>query len=331
MSTVFLTGATGLIGAAIARQLVEKGHRVRGLVRNPASADAVAIRAEGVEMVQGDVSDFASVAAAMEGADSVVHSAAMLGGPTQSMEEGFAVNVRGTINVLSAAARAEISPVVQLSTTTFFDMWENSLTETSPLDLKTLNVDPYSITKRLAFVEGSARVSAGQDIRFVIPGGAFGPSPCVERAMTPPSFDYAMVAAIQGQFDMIVAMPIPWVYVDDVARISVGALERGLSGERYIAFGRVEDVGPMSMFLNRTCEIAGASHRVKDVPRERLDDPDIRERFGESWAKLGKTKFPDPWFDNSFTRKRLDFVPTAMDDGIEITVKWLRDNKLIET
>ena len=329
MSTVYLTGSTGLIGAAIARTLLERGYAVRGVIRNPDSADARAIRESGVEVVTGDVTDLDSILATMEGTDSVIHSAAMLGGPTQSMAEGFAVNICGTFNVLSAAARLGVGPVVQLSTTPFFDMWETSLTETSSLDLKGSNRDPYSLTKRFAFVEGDARVRSGQDIRFIIPGGAFGPSPCIERAFTPPSFNSAIRTAVNGDIDMIVAMPIPWVYVDDVADVTVAALERGVAGERYIGFGRIEDVGPMSFLMNRSCEAAGVSHRVQDVPRARLDDPEIRERFGDSWVDLGKTTFPDPWFDASFTYQRLGVTPTPLDDGMKTTITWMREIGMI--
>jgi nucleoside-diphosphate-sugar epimerase len=329
MSTILLTGSTGLIGAAIARLLLDQGHDVRGVIRNPESRDALAVAEVGVDVVKGDVTDLDSILRAARGTDAVIHSAAMLGGPTQSLEEGFAVNALGTLNVLTAAARLGISPVVQLSTTTFFDMWQNSLTETSPLDLKALNVDPYSVTKRFAYVEAQGRIAAGQDIRLVIPGGAFGPSPCVERAMTLPSMNVPLVSAIKGEMDQIVAMPIPWVFVDDVAYVAVAALEKGRAGERYIAMGRTEDVGPLSFFCNAACGIAGSQYRVEDVPRERLDDPDVREKFGDSWADLGKTEFPQPWFDNRSTRERLEYTPMTMHEGLEITVKWLRDTGYI--
>src|SRR5438067_2061908 len=88
-----------LIGSNIARLLRQRGDRVRALVRRPAGEDAVALRELGIELVPGDITDPDSVLAAAQGADAVVHSAAMLGGPTQSMEEGFAVNVLGSQNV----------------------------------------------------------------------------------------------------------------------------------------------------------------------------------------------------------------------------------------
>ncbi len=329
MSKVFLTGATGLIGANVAQLLLEHGHEVRAVVRDPASTDGKSIEALGVEVVKGDITDGDGMNRAVEGTDAVIHSAAMLGGPHQSMWTGFETNVLGTINVLSAAALAGISPVVQLSTTTFFDMWHDSLTERSPLDLTASNRDPYSMTKRLAFEEGVCRIESGQDIRIVIPGGAFGPSPCLDRAMTMPSFNERIVAAVKGEFSEIVAMPIPWVFVNDVASVVVGALEKGVAGERYLAFGRPEDVGPMSLFCNRAAAIAGSDNRFSDIPTERLDDPEIVERYGASWAGLGKRSYPEPWFVYDRTTSRLGHAPHTMDEGLEITIPWLRSSGLL--
>ena len=327
--TVYLTGATGLVGANIAKILLEKGYKVRGLVRNPNSDDSKAIAATGVEMIKGDVADLDSVLETMKGCDGVIHSAAMLGGPEQTMAEGFIANTVGTMNVLAAAHRLKVTPCVQLLTTTYFDMWKNSLTEQSPLDLQALNTDPYSVSKRYAFLEGDARARAGQDVRFVIPGGCYGPSPALARVMTLPSFDALLVSAFKGEIEELIDFPIPWVFTDDVAWVSVAALENGTRGERYIAQGRADEVSGMSVFLNAALEIGNAKHRIQTVPEDRLDDPVIREKYGDSWVDLAKTPFPKPWFDNTFTQKKLGHTPTPLRDGLATTIDWMRKVKLI--
>jgi nucleoside-diphosphate-sugar epimerase len=326
---IYLTGSTGLVGATIARMLMEKGYSVRGLVRDPTSKDSKAIAATGVEMVKGDVSDLDSVMRTMQGCDAVIHSAAMLGGPTQTLTEGFMANTVGTMYVMSAAARLGISPCVQLLTTTYFDMWTQTLTEKSPIDLKALNLDPYTISKRFAFLEGDARARAGQDLRFVIPGGVFGPSPAVDRALTLPSMDALLVSALKGEIEEIIDFPIPWSYVDDVAWVSVAALENGTRGERYIAHGLSEEVSGMSVFCNAALEVAGSKRRIHSIRGDQLNDPAIREKYGDSWVDLAKTPFPKPWSDSTFTQKRLGYKPTAMRDGLVTTIDWMRNVKLI--
>ncbi len=64
---ILLTGATGTVGSPLARMLVEKGHAVRALVRNPEKAAAP--REAGAELVTGSFDDAASLRAAFEGID----------------------------------------------------------------------------------------------------------------------------------------------------------------------------------------------------------------------------------------------------------------------
>ena len=70
---VFLTGATGFIGGAIAHRLMQSGHRVRGLVRSPEKA--AGLQALGVEPVPGDLSDTVLLAREAKAADAVVNAA----------------------------------------------------------------------------------------------------------------------------------------------------------------------------------------------------------------------------------------------------------------
>ena len=70
---IFITGANGFIGGAVASALVTDGHAVRGLVRSKAKADAVA--ACGVEAVVGSLDDAALLQAEARAADAVVNAA----------------------------------------------------------------------------------------------------------------------------------------------------------------------------------------------------------------------------------------------------------------
>jgi uncharacterized protein YbjT (DUF2867 family) len=68
---VLIIGATGSQGRAVARRLLEGGHKVRGLTRDPRSKTARALASSGVTLVQGDLDARLSVEAAMQGADGV--------------------------------------------------------------------------------------------------------------------------------------------------------------------------------------------------------------------------------------------------------------------
>ena len=105
-----VTGATGCLGRHIVRQLLNGGHRVRALCRNPTSGclpvdgtDETESRGN-VEIVPGDVRDPAGVDKAVRGVDTVLHSAGVAGmwGPWKSFH---ATNVIGTQHVLEACRR----------------------------------------------------------------------------------------------------------------------------------------------------------------------------------------------------------------------------------
>ena len=231
MEPVLVTGATGLMGSVVCSDLSAMGRPVRGLVRNPQGRDIEALRNLGVEIIQGDVSDIESVVRAAQGVDGIIHCAAMLGSGQATISEGFSTNVMGALTVLSAAARLDDIPVAQVITTTFLDSQGKTLTENTKLDLTLIHRDPYSITKRLAFVEGLARVQVGQDIRFVIPGAIFGPSPCLDRANAFPGFNARLLGTIRGEMPQLPALMITASYVTDCSRTAIGALDAGERGE----------------------------------------------------------------------------------------------------
>ena len=87
--TVFVTGATGAQGGAVARHLLKAGHTVRALTRNPDSPKAAALTSAGAEVVKGSFSEPASITAAAKGTDATFAMGTPYeGGPAQEMEEG---------------------------------------------------------------------------------------------------------------------------------------------------------------------------------------------------------------------------------------------------
>lgn len=322
MATVFVTGGTGLIGSNICEQLRARGDRVRALAR-PGS-EIGPLRELGVEVVDGDISDAASVLRASQGCDSAIHSAAVLGGVSQDPAEHLRVNTGGVGNVLDAAQKHGMRKVVTLGTTTYFDFKTRPLTETSPVD-PDASSDPYTQTKRAAYLEAIRRADAGLDVSVVIPGGTFGPAPCVQRAMEAPSFNLRLLLALTGELKQATAFPIPWSYSVDVAAASVAALDRGVRGETYLAFASNDDVCTMGEFLNRGCAMAGVDHRVVDLTAAMLDaSPELRAQVGPSMVALAHQKFPEPYFDNALTRKRLGYAPLGLDAALAETIEWLR-------
>jgi nucleoside-diphosphate-sugar epimerase len=128
---VLVTGATGFIGSHLVSALLDKGYEVRCFVRK--SSNIEHLKLQGVEIVSGDLSDPASLAAAVEGADSVFHLAAIRGETAFPYSKYWEVNVQGTKNILEAACREGIRQFIYVSTIGVIG-WPKNLPadETSP-------------------------------------------------------------------------------------------------------------------------------------------------------------------------------------------------------
>src|SRR3989304_5122027 len=104
---VLVTGASGFIGSHIVERLVAAGDSVRAFVRP--TSDVAYLRALGVELARGDITDPASLPPAMDGIDAVYHAAAAV--TDWGLWRLFrSVTVEGTRNVLEAARRARPPP-----------------------------------------------------------------------------------------------------------------------------------------------------------------------------------------------------------------------------
>jgi UDP-glucose 4-epimerase len=109
---ILVTGATGKVGLRLTKRLAQRGHHVRALVRD--RTRAAELVGERTELVNGDLLDAASLAAAVNGVDAVVHCAAFFRGATA--EQARAVNDLGTQHLANAARAASVKRFVFTST-----------------------------------------------------------------------------------------------------------------------------------------------------------------------------------------------------------------------
>ncbi|MBF6555346.1 MAG: NAD-dependent epimerase/dehydratase family protein [Acidimicrobiales bacterium] len=322
--TVFVTGATGLAGANVCKLLLERGDQVRALARTGADTDP--LTALGVDVASGDITSADDVRKGASGADSAIHCAALLGGASQDLADFQAVNVDGTKHVLDAAGALGMRRVVAVSTGTFFDTAGGLEREDAPVS-KEPSSDPYTITKMAAFEDAMARAAAGQDVVTAHPGAIFGPSPVVSNALGRTSFNRVLQSALRQRLAQYLRFPVSWVFAEDVAHGCILALDRGVSGERYMLDGRPEDVVSVAAACSRICELAGLDHRVKDV--DPSDDPEMARIFGPTLVAIAaKAESDRPVrraLSESKTHKRLAYDPRSLDDGLRPTIQWLRD------
>jgi nucleoside-diphosphate-sugar epimerase len=109
---VLLTGGSGFLGSFVAEQLAAEGHVVRALVR-PRSDRKVLDQLPRVELAPGAIEDRASLGAAVDGVDAVVHVAGIV--KARRPAEFFQVNAQGTKNLVAAAVRRNVPRFVYVS------------------------------------------------------------------------------------------------------------------------------------------------------------------------------------------------------------------------
>ena len=253
MPSAFVTGASGFVGANLVRALLERGWRVRALVRGAApSLDGL-----DVERVPGDLFS-ARLPDAMDGCDAVFHLAATYSLWRRDRDELFRVNVEGTRAVLAAARRAGVPRVVHTSSVAAIGVRgdgapADELHQTPPDAL----IGAYKRSKYFAEAAARRAVDDGQDVVIVNPSTPVGPW---DARPTPTG--EIVLRFLAGRMPAYVDTGLNLVDVRDVAAGHILAFERGRAGERYI-------LGNRNLSLRELlAELAAVAQRP--APRVRL-------------------------------------------------------------
>jgi len=247
MKPVLVTGATGFIGWHVARQLLERGERVRALVRDPARSAQALAELAGVETVPGDLRDEDSLANAVEGCGTVYHVAADYRLWAPRPEEMYRSNVDGTRSLLSAARKAGVERCVYTSTVGCIGMRKGELgSEDTPAGLEEMQ-GPYKRSKFLAEQIALQFADEGFPVVIVNPTAPVG-----DHDFRPTPTGKIVVDFLRGAMPAYLDTGLNVVHVGDVAAGHLLACERGHVGERYILggenltlqqiFGKLEDV-----------------------------------------------------------------------------------------
>lgn len=224
----FITGATGFVGGALAGKLRGQGHEVRASVRDPEKAGA--LKAIGVQLFKGDVTDKGSMREAMSGADGVFHVAGWYKVGAHDKSGGVKVNIQGTRNVLELMQELKIPRGVYTST-----LAVNSDTHGKLVDetyrFQGRHLSEYDRTKAAAHEIAQGFTANGLPLVIVMPGAIYGPGDTSTLRVN-------LISLLKGQLPMLPAQTqLCWAHVDDVVQGHILAMEKGRSGGSYIIAG----------------------------------------------------------------------------------------------
>lgn len=261
--SAFVTGATGLLGNNLVRELVARGVSVKALVRSQAKGLQQFSGVKGVELVLGDMADVPAFSRVLQGCDVVFHTAAFFrdnfkGG--SHWEELKRINVDGTQQLIERAYDAGIRRFVQTSSIAVLNGEPGRpIDETCLRDLADAD-DDYYRSKILADQVVSAFLVAHPDMHasFVLPGWMWGPAD-----IGPTSSGQFVNDVVLGKLPGLLPGSFSVVDARDVARAQISAAELGQRGERYLAAGRHMTMQELVPLLGK---IAGIKTPTRNLP-----------------------------------------------------------------
>jgi dihydroflavonol-4-reductase len=228
---VLVTGASGFIGSAVCRHLVQQGFQVRALHRP--TSDLSGLEGLRVERRVGDLFDPEGLARAADRARWVFHVAAVSEHWRQRPEQVTRGAVEGTRNVVRACLQAGVERLILTSSLAAMGVPQHGelLTESNVFNLPVKRF-PYGYAKRQAEIE--ALQAAGGSLQVVI----VNPSIVLGAGDVHQISGSLVIEAARGRTFLYTRGGTNIVHVDDVADGHLAAAERGQSGERYLLGGK---------------------------------------------------------------------------------------------
>jgi len=338
MKTAFVTGATGLLGSNLVRELASRSVAVRALVRDPARARRLLAGVPRLELVAGDLEDVAGFAASMKGVDLVFHAAAYFresyrGGA--HWERLQRINVEGTRQLIEAAYRRGVRRLLHVSS---IGTLATAASGGAPVGAE-MRLAPeatrndYYRSKILADRVAEEVLACHPDlwIAFVLPGFMNGPGDSGPTSAGQTILDYAA-----GRLPGVVDAHLSYVDARDVARACVEAALRAPRGARYVVAGRRVHLREAYAILDRVTGVT--------APKRRIPYPLLAlvAAANEAWARLSgrpvliglatyqnlREQGAHNRYDSTPAERELDVVFRPLEETLQDAVAWLRETQL---
>ncbi len=328
--TVFVTGATDVVGANLVRALIRQGERVRVLLRNNDRYNDV-LKDLPAERTYGDPKDLNALRRAMKDCTAVYHTEDL--NPVEYCPPSAYddTNVDGTRRVLQAALEREIKRVVYTSSAFAVGCGttDTLATEDTEFNLAHLD-DPYIESKRKAESIAREFLAKGLDIVILNPGLVLGP------LSVRPTIGTALVGLSGTLTKLFPSGGILVSDAEDVARAHLLAMERGRCGERYIVGA---ENAKYFLLLELLYNITG--FRPVSIPIPRFSafmmgwlSDGFAKIFGKAIPSIPslsvvKRTYMDLFLSAEKATLELGIAWTPLKETLQKTVDWLRKNQLI--
>jgi dihydroflavonol-4-reductase len=324
--TTLITGATGFVGAAVLRRLLEEGHQVRVLVR-PCS-NRRNLEGLSVDIVEGDLKDASTLRKALGGCRYLFHVAADYRLWSCNPDELYANNVVGTRNIMLASSDAGVERIVYTSSVATLGLTKNDSPsdENTPVDLRDM-IGDYKRSKYLAELEVLALIE-----QRGLPAVIVNPStPIGAGDIRPTPTGRMILDAVQGRIPFYVRTGLNLAHVDDVASGHQLALHHGTVGERYILGGH--DLS-LQRILHKIAAMTGGREPFMRIPHAAILPIAY---LSEAWAAMTGGNEPrvtvagvrlsekTMYFSSEKACRVLGYKIRPLDDCLQEAVEWFQN------
>jgi dihydroflavonol-4-reductase len=323
---VLVTGASGFVGSAVARIARERGFEVRVVVRKTSSRQN--IEALDAEVVIGDMRDQASMRAALKGVRYLFHVAADYRIWARDPGEIERANLEGTEATMRAALAEGVERIVYTSSVATLKVNASGaiVDETRPAQPEQ-TIGAYKRSKVLAERAVERMVALdGLPAVIVNPSTPIGP-----RDVKPTPTGRIIVEAATGKIPAFVDTGLNLVHVDDVALGHFLALERGVTGERYILGGANL---PLQQMLADIAGLSGRKAPTIKLPRGPLYPLALGAEFYAKFSgkepfvtvdalRMSKNKM---YFTSAKAERELGYTARPYGEGLSDALDWFRAN-----
>jgi dihydroflavonol-4-reductase len=252
---LFVTGATGFVGAHVARLAAAQGAELRLLTRATSNLKNLP---KGADVVVGDLREPQRFASALQGCDAVIHVAADYRLWVPDPAEMYKANVEGTRELLRLAREAGVRRVVYTSSVATMGFHGNAVVDEGTPVSEADMIGHYKRSKWMAEQVAMEAARAGQQVIVLNPTTPIG---ALDTKPTPTG--RIVVDFLNRNFPAYVDTGLNLVDVEEIARMHLVALERGTAGGRYILGG--ENL-TLKQILDRLAAITGLPSPTMKVP-----------------------------------------------------------------
>ena len=321
-----VTGATGFLGSAIVRELLQDGREVRVLVREGTPTDN--IDGLDLERVYGDLRDKESLKKALADCNVLYHTAAYYSLWDKNKRLIYDINVEGTRNILQTALEAGIAKTVYTSTVGCIGLLENGApaNEDTPFNPSTLSND-YKRSKYQAEKVAKKFSQNGLSLVIVNPSTPIGP-----RDIKPTPTGKIVLDFLNRKMPAYLDTGLNLIAVDDCARGHLLAEKKGVSGERYILGNRNMSLKEILLALEK---ITGLKAPTVKMPywvaftagwiSSALSDHLTSKPPAVPLAGVRMAKY-FMYFDSSKAIRELGLPQNSIEKALEQAVQWYQDH-----